>query len=51
MATKRFTQSAINFKTVGDLVGEKHVKEVNALAVSILFPFSYKVISTVYYLL
>ncbi|OZC10077.1 hypothetical protein X798_02926 [Onchocerca flexuosa] len=32
MATKRFAQSVVNFKTVGDLVGEKHAKEVTALA-------------------
>ncbi|VDM96370.1 unnamed protein product [Thelazia callipaeda] len=32
MAFKRFTQSIINFKKVADLVGEKHAKEVTALA-------------------
>ncbi|MCP9261308.1 BMA-ATP-5 [Dirofilaria immitis] len=32
MATKRFTQSAVNFKTVSDLVGKKHSKEIAALA-------------------
>lgn len=45
MAAKRFTQSVVNFKRVGDLVGEGHAKEIAALAVSSAFPINFYIYS------